>query len=130
MVESVFAELKKLEKEIDVFDDQISFCFFCELVPDVDSLKPVLVRNKVIGPGDIVSLDMVSDVSADIQSICSDWHFDGVVSSKLCSISLGADAYYRMSASGSYASYGYLTSECRVLLIDGSYLLLEFDIVD
>ena len=130
MLESVFSELKKLEREIDVFDDQISFCFFCELVPDVDSLKQVLVRNKVIGPEDEIALEVVEDVSADILAICSEWRFDPDVSSRLCSIALGADVYYRMSATGSYALYGYLTSECRVLSVDGSFILLEFDVVD
>ncbi len=137
MANSVFDELKKIENKIDETSytvDQISYYFGCDLVPmtlsDLNPLKDALLRNKIIGSEDNVSLTRIDDTVTDIKAICQEWHFDDDTASRLTNVVQQSDGYYKMWADGSFASYGNLTSVCRVLQKGEEFVLLEFYICD
>lgn len=134
---SLFAELKNIQKEIDstcFADDQVSFCFCCDMVSmdlsDLNPLKEILVKDKVIALDDVVTLTKVDDPIEDMESICAEWHFKEKITSELSHIVENADGYYRIWADGTYASYGYLWSACRLLQKGNEFYLLEFYICD
>lgn len=134
---SLLAELKNIEKEIDstcFTDDQVSFCFCCDIVSmdlsDLNPLKDTLVKNKVISSDDVVTLTKVDAPTEDVESICEEWHFKESITSILSRIVENADGYYRIWADGTYASYGYLWSTCRLLQKGNEFYLLEFYICD
>ena len=137
MTESVFDELKKIENKIDETSytvDQISYYFGCDLVPmtlsDLNPFKDALLRNKTIGLKDNVTLTTIDDAVTDIRAICQEWHFDDDIASRLTNIVEQSNGYYKMWADGSFASYGNLTSVCRVLQKGEEFVLLEFYICD
>ena len=133
MADSVFDELKDIERKIDETNytvDQISYCFGCDLVPmtlsDLKPLKDILVKNKTISSEDIITLTGIEDAVADIKAICQEWHFEDDITSRITNIVEQSDGYYKMWADGSYASYGNLMSVCRVLQKGEGFVLLEF----
>lgn len=137
MAESVFDELKKIEKKIDETSytvDQISYYIGCDLVTmtlsDLKPLKDALLRNKIIGAKETLTLTRIDDAVTDIRAICQEWHFDDDIASRLTNIVEQSDGYYKMWADGSYASYGNLTSVCRVLQKGEEFVLLELYICD
>ncbi len=134
---SIFTELKELEKEIektDYEDGQITFNIWCELVPmdmsDLNSLKDILVKNKVIAAEDNVTLTKIDEPAADMEPICQEWHFGAEITSRLVNIAENSDGYYSVWADGSYAEYGYLWSTCRILQKGNESVVIEFYICD
>ncbi len=134
---SMFTELKAIEEEINragYAESQITFSLWCESVPmnmsDQKPLKGILVKNKVIGADDNITLTKVDELAADMEAICREWYFEDEITSKLVNIAQSADGYYNVWADGSYAAYGYLWSTCRLLQKGNEFVILEFYICD
>ena len=127
----MFTELKAIEEEIKragYAESQITFSLWCE--SDQKPLKEILVKNKVIGAEDNITLTKVDELAADMEAICREWYFEDEITLKLVNIAQSADGYYNVWADGSYAAYGYLWSTCRLLQKGNEFVILEFYICD
>ena len=106
---SILAELKNIEEEIEKENDAadpIYFCFCCDQVKmdlsDINPLKDILVKNKVVASDDIVTLSKLDEPVSDMKNICEEWHFKDEITSSLINIVENSDGYYRMWADGTY----------------------------
>lgn len=129
----MYPELKKIQKEHEYFEG-VYFCFACDLVAmtldDPEPLKDMLIEHKVLGKEDNISLSKVEDPASDINAICDEWHINEQFRKTFIEMIESADAYYEMTADGSYAAGGYLWSMCRVVQKDGEFVLLDFYLCD
>ena len=133
----MYDQLKKIENEhegVEYFNGALGFYFGCDLVPTIgeklETIKELLIRNKVIGAEDNVELVNVEDIASDFEPISEEWHFSDEIKNRFLEIFKEADGYYCIEADGSYASYGYLWSTCRLLQKGDELVLLEFYITD
>ena len=133
----MYDKLKKIEDELEgeeYFDGGIGYYFGCDLVPaigeKIESIKDILIKNKVVGKDDNVELVNIEDIVRDFEPISDEWHFNERIKKRFMDIFLEADGYYSITADGSYAAYGYLWSTCKVLQKDDELVLLEFYITD
>ena len=129
--------LKRIENELEgeeYINGGIGYYFLCELIPttveNVETIKEMLLRNKVIGKDDNVELVKIKDPVTDFETISDEWHFSEQIKKSFLDIFNEADEYYSLTADGSYASYGDLWSICRVLKKGDELVLLEFYITD
>ena len=134
---SMYDELKKIEKELEgeeYTEGAIGYYYACDLVPDTgeinETIKEILIKNKVIGKEDNVELMRVENIVSDFEPISDEWHYSEQIKKRFLDIFSGADGYYSMTADGSYAACGYLWSTCRVLQKGDEIVLLEFYITD
>ena len=134
---SIYEKLKKIEDELEgeeYFNGGIGYYFACDLVPsmgvNIESIKEILIKNKVIGRDDNVELVKTDDRVSDFETISDEWHFNEQIKTGFLDIFKEADEYYCITADGTYASYGYLWSICRVLKKGDELVLLEFYITD
>ena len=134
---SIYEKLKKIEDELEgeeYFNGGIGYYFACDLVSsmgvNIESIKEILIKNKVIGKDDNVELVKTDDRVSDFETISVEWHFSEQIKKRLLDIFKEADEYYCITADGTYASYGYLWSICRVLKKGDELVLLEFYITD
>ena len=129
----MYEKLKEIEVELEgeeYTDGGISFYFGCDLIPTTESIKEILIKNKVLGKDDNVELVNIEECVSDFESISGEWHFSEQMKKRFLDILEKADAYYGITADGSYASWGYSWSTCRVIKKDDQLVLLEFYITD
>ena len=133
----MYDELKKIEKDLEgeeYTEGALGYYFACDLVPatedNTETIKEILIKNKVIGKDDNVELVRIEDPISDFEPISDEWHYSEDIKKRFLHILNEADGYYSMMADGTYASYGDLWSTCRVLQNSDEIVLLEFFITD
>ena len=129
--------LKSLEKEIKAHEycpDQIGYYFCCEFVDmtldDLEPLKELLVKHKIIGPDNSLETVKAEEPQEDFTAIADEWHFTDEVKAEFKSIIDDADAYYIVNINGPDARSLSDWSSIRVLQKGEQFAELEFYICD
>lgn len=132
----MYSRFDQIEKALNASDhfDGIGYYAACSRVSmtsdDLAPLKEVLIKDKVIDPEDNVELIKVEDPLADLTGLCDEWHIEPDVKKALIDITGSVDGYYKVWADGSYASYGYNWSTCRLFCRGDEFVLVEFYLCD
>lgn len=134
---SIYSKIKAIEADkegIEHNEDMIGFYFASSKVEmtldDTANLKQCMIDHKVIGEDDNIFLIKEDERTADIKWVCNDFRISDDLTEEFVKVINEADAYYKITADGSYERSGYLWSTCRLICKDDEYVLLDFYICD
>lgn len=130
----MYEELKKIEDELEgeeYFSGGLGYYFICDTVPitwkNVETIKEILIKNKVIGEDDNVELSKIEDPLSDFELISDKWHFSEDIKKGFIDILKEADGYYSYIPDG---AYGCVWTTRRLLQKGEELVILEFYISD
>ena len=129
----IFELLKEIEKEANR-DEYISYgaSYFLSVddlkfkITDITSLIQLFEKLEADIEGTSVNPTEITDRSADFKTINDLWHFKDDIASRLMSIIIDADAYYRPFDKDVVISRGNVNDIFRIVKKGNELVMIEF----